>query len=72
MDHFERLYINLGGFVCFEHVLDMFVTRLSGMKWVAVARHRLILWENEATSLGIIFKYLPDLSIEFPPHRGAG
>ena len=61
MDRFERLQINLGGCVCFEHVQDMFVTRLSGTKWVAVARHGLILWENEATSLGIIFKCLPGL-----------
>ena len=39
----------------------MFVTRLLGTKWVAVARHGLILWENEATSLRIIFKGLPGL-----------
>ena len=31
-----------------------------GMNGVAVARHGLILWENEATSLGISFKCLPD------------
>ena len=30
-----------------------------GMNGVAMARHGLILWENEATSLNIIFKYLP-------------
>ena len=30
---------------------------LWGTKWVAMARHRLILWENGATSLGIILKY---------------
>ena len=61
MDRFERLWINLGVFLWFEHVLDVFVTRLSGSKWVAVARHGLILWENEATILGIIFKCLPGL-----------
>ena len=36
---------------------------LWGTNGVAVARHGLILWENEAASLGIIFKYLPDLKI---------
>ena len=39
----------------------MFITMLLGTKWVAMARHGLILWENEATSLGIIFKCLPGL-----------
>ena len=34
---------------------------LLGTKWVAMARHGLTLWENEATSLGIIFKCLPGL-----------
>ncbi len=32
-------------------------------KWVAVARHGLILWENGATGLRIILKYLLDLGI---------
>ena len=27
----------------------------SGLKWVAMARHGLILWENDATGLKIIF-----------------
>ena len=31
----------------------------SGLKWVAVARHGLILWENDATGFNIIFKCLP-------------
>ena len=30
----------------------------SGLKWVAMARHGLILWENDATWLKIIFKLL--------------
>ena len=33
----------------------------SGLKWVARARHGLILWESEATSLRIVFGDLPDL-----------
>ncbi len=32
-----------------------------GAKWVAVARHGLILWENEATGSRKVFKYLPGL-----------
>ena len=32
-----------------------------GMNVVAVARHRLILWENEATGSGKVFRYLPGL-----------
>ena len=43
----------------------MFVTRPSGTKWVAVARHGLILWENEATRLTNLLKYLPGPGIEF-------
>ena len=31
---------------------------LLGIKWVAVARHGLILWENGATGLRIILKYV--------------
>ena len=31
-------------------------TMVSGTKWVAVARHRLILWENGATGSRIITK----------------
>ena len=34
-----------------------------GMNGVAMARHGLIRWENDATRLRIIFKYLPDLNI---------
>ena len=34
-------------------------------KWVAVARHGLILWENEATGLKNLLKYLLDLGIYF-------
>ena len=30
----------------------------SGLKWVAMARHGLKLWENDATWLKIIFKYV--------------
>ena len=29
------------------------------MNWAAMARHGLILWENGATGLGIILKYIP-------------
>ena len=43
------------------HVLDTFIMALLGMKWVAVARHGLVLWENGATGLRIIFKGLPGL-----------
>ena len=32
-----------------------------GMKWVAVARNGLILWENDATGLRTILKCLPGL-----------
>ena len=32
---------------------------ISGTNGVAMAGHGFILWENEATSLKIIFKYLP-------------
>ena len=35
--------------------------RKSDLNWVAAARHVLILWENETTSLRIIFEYIPDL-----------
>ena len=31
------------------------------MNGVAVDRHRLILWENDATGARKVFKYLPDL-----------
>ena len=30
----------------------------SGLKWVAMARHGLKLWENDATGLNIILKLL--------------
>ena len=36
-------------------------TPTSGLKWVAVARHGLILWENDATGSRKVFKYLPGL-----------
>ena len=36
---------------------------VSGMKEFATIRHGLILWENGATPLKIIFKYLQDLKI---------
>ena len=48
-------------------ILDVKVRKveiISGLKWVAVARHGLILWENDAEGLGIILKCLPDLEIE--------
>ena len=32
-----------------------------GLNGVAVDRHGLILWENEATGSGKVFKYLPGL-----------
>ena len=32
---------------------------ISAMNGVAMARHRLILWEYDATGLKIIFTYLP-------------
>ena len=34
-------------------------------KWVAVARHGIILWENGAADLRILLKYLPDLKNTF-------
>jgi len=37
----------------------------SGLKWVAVARHGLKLWENDATSLNILFKYVLGLTNSF-------
>ena len=33
----------------------MYIHGTSGLKWVAVARHGLKLWENEATRLRILF-----------------
>ena len=42
-------------------ILDVKVRKveiISGLKWVAVARHRLILWENDATGSRKVFKYL--------------
>ena len=43
------------------HVLDMSIMMLLGTKWVGVAHHGLILWENGATGLKIILKCLPGL-----------
>ena len=34
---------------------------ISGVSRVAVDRHGLILWENDATGSGKVFRYLPDL-----------
>ena len=34
---------------------------ISGVNGVAVDRHGLILWENEATGSGKVFRYLPGL-----------
>ena len=39
-------------------------TTVWAMNWVAMARHGLILWENEATSLRIILKCLPGQKIK--------
>ena len=37
----------------------------SDLNGVAVARHGLILWENDATRSTNLFKYVLDLKIEF-------
>ena len=45
-------------------ILDVKVRKveiISGLKWVAVARHGLILWENDATGSRKVSRYLPDL-----------
>ena len=41
--------------------IGCFVEVISGMNGVAMARHGLILWENEATGSRKVFKYFPGL-----------
>ena len=43
----------------------VFDSGIFALKWVAVARHGLILWENDATHLTSLLKSVLDLKIDF-------